>query len=127
MAEAMGTSYKEMTMAEKYMVRYDEILRQTTLSQGDFVRTSDSFANSQKRIETGWTTLEAELGKALLPIASQVSNAIADLLEVLTYTPPEDLFTTAAESIADAETEAAQAQGILGWSQCVRTTPRWCR
>ena len=115
MAEAMGTKYKDMTLAEKYMVRYDEILRQTTLAQGDFAKTSETFANSQKRIETGWATLKTELGEALLPIATQVSNAIAELLEVLTYTPSEDIFTNAADSIAETEAEAAQAQGILGY------------
>ena len=90
-------------------------MKATSDAQGDFARTSDSFANSQRRVATGIETLKAQIGEALLPIATEVSNAINDLLGVLVYTPPENVFDKASESMADAAGQAAQAQGILGY------------
>lgn len=115
MAEAMGESYKDMKQSEKMMLRYGEIVRQTAIAQGDFERTSNSYANSQKRMQTGFETLKAQLGEALLPIATDVTNAVNDLLDILTYRPPETAFDVAEASISDAEKSATQAQGILGY------------
>ena len=104
-----------MSEQQQMLVRYQYLMKATADAQGDFARTSDSYANSQRRIATGMDTLKAQLGEALLPIATQVSDAIADLLEILTYTPPETAFDVAGNAIADAAGNAAQAQGILGY------------
>ena len=114
-AAGYETAYNKMSEQEQMLVRYQYLMHATSDAQGDFARTSDSYANSQRRIATGFETLKAQLGEALLPIATTVSDAIADLLEVLTYQPPETAFDKAADSMADAAGEAAQAQGILGY------------
>lgn len=115
MAEGFETAYDQMSETEQMIVRYKYLLKATNDAQGDFVRTSDSYANSQRRIATGVDTLKAELGNILLPIATQVSDAVADLLEMLTYVPPETAFDVAQESMQDAVSSASQAQGILGY------------
>lgn len=115
LAVAQGEHYKDMTNHEKLMLRYNEIVKQTAIAQGDFARTSDSFANSQRRMTTGLDTLKSQLGQALLPIATAVTNAINDMLDILTYKPPETAFDVAEESIKDAAGQATQAQGILGY------------
>lgn len=114
-AEGYETAYSKMSEQEQMLIRYQYLMHATADAQGDFARTSDSYANSQRRIATGMDTLKAQLGEALLPIATQVSDAVADLLELLTYTPPETAFDVAADKMADAAGEAAQAQGILGY------------
>lgn len=114
-AEGLETAFSKMSESEQMMVRYRYLMRATADAQGDFARTSDSFANSQRRMTTGFDTLKAQLGEALLPIATQVSDAVADLLEILTYKPPETAFDVAEESIKDAAGQATQAQGILGY------------
>lgn len=43
---------------------YAEILEQTALAQGDFARTSDGLANSQRRMAAKIANAEAEIGKA---------------------------------------------------------------
>ena len=115
MAQGYETAYDKMSESEKLMVRYKYLMDQTSLAQGDFARTSDSYANSQRRVATGFETLKAQLGEALLPIASAVSDAVADLLEILTYKPPETAFDVAEDAMSSAAGQATQAQGILGY------------
>lgn len=115
LAQGIETSYEKMSQADQILLRYNYLLNATGDAQGDFARTSDSFANSQRRMQTGFDTLKAQLGEAILPIATSVSNAVNDLLDVLTYQPPETAFDVAQESIADAESQATQARGILGY------------
>lgn len=115
MSAGFDTAYKNMSESEQIIARYQYLMHATADAQGDFTRTADSYANSQRRIATGMDTLKAQLGEALLPIATQVSNAIADLLEILTYKPPETAFDVAEQSITDAAASATQAQGILGY------------
>ena len=109
--------YSKMSEAEQMIVRYKYLMKATADAQGDFARTSNSYANSQRRVTTAFETLKAQIGDALLPIATQVSDAVAGLLEVLTYSPPETAFDVAEESMKDAVAEATQAQGILGYME----------
>ena len=114
-AAGFEQEYSKMSEAEQQMVRYAYLMNATKDAQGDFARTSDSYANSQRRMATGFETLKAQLGEVMLPFATQLSDSIADLLEVLTYVPPETAFDVASKSINDAQSEATQAQGILGY------------
>jgi hypothetical protein len=114
-ANGFETQYDKMTEAEQMLVRYKYLMSVTADAQGDFARTSDSYANSQRRMTTAFDTLKAQLGEALLPIATEVTNAVNSLLDLLIYKPPETAFDTAEESIKDAAGAATQAQGILGY------------
>lgn len=107
--------FGKMTQAEQTLTRYQYLMQATADAQGDFVRTSDSYANSQRRITTAVDSLKAMLGEALLPIASEVSNAVADLLEMLVYQPPETAFDVASDAMNDAVESSTKAQGILGY------------
>lgn len=115
LSEGYETAFNQMSQQEQMLVRYRYLMHVTGDAQGDFARTSDSFANSQRRMATGFDTLKAQLGEALLPIATTVSNAINDLLDILTYQPPETAFDVAEESMTDAARSATEAQGILGY------------
>jgi len=57
-----------LTEADKVTARYNIILEQTTAAQGDFVRTSDGYANSVRVIEAAWEDTRTEIGEALLPV-----------------------------------------------------------
>lgn len=116
-AAGFDVEYSKMSEAEQMIVRYQYLMQATADAQGDFARTSDSYANSQRRVATGIETLKAQLGEILLPIATEISNAIGGLLDILTYTPPETVFDTAEKSMADAASQATQAQGILGYME----------
>jgi hypothetical protein len=117
LANGFETAYSNMSEAEQMLVRYQYLMSVTADAQGDFTRTSDSYANSQRRVATGFETLKAQIGEMLLPMATEISNAVADLLGILTYQPPDTMFDVAEESMSDAVETATQAQGILGYMQ----------
>lgn len=118
-ADALALGFEnevsKMSQAEKILLRYKSLMAQTADAQGDFARTSDNYANSQRRVATGIETLKAQIGEALLPIVTQVSNAINDLINVLIYQPPETALDKFNQDVAEAEGQASQAQGILGY------------
>ena len=92
-AQGFETQYSKMSEAEQMLVRYQYLMNATSDAQGDFARTSDSYANSQRRMTTALDTLKSQLGEALLPIATDVTNAINDLLDILVYKPVDDPYT----------------------------------
>lgn len=132
-AQGFETEFSKMSESEQMIVRYQYLMQATADAQGDFARTSDSYANSQRRVATGIDTLKAQLGEALLPIATQVSNAVGDLINLLVYDPSENIFDQAEDSIADAAGRATEAQGILGYmdklyekyGQAAQETDEW--
>ena len=115
LTKGLEKNFDEMTQGEQTLLRYQYLMSVTADAQGDFARTSDNYANSQRRMQTGFDMLKAKLGETLLPIATQVSNAVNDLLDLLLYEPPETAFDVAAESMTEAASGATQAQGILGY------------
>ena len=114
MAQGFENAYKDMSQSERLLVRYKYLMESAADAQGDFARTSDGYANTQRRIKTYLETLKGEVGAILLPMATQLANATADFLEMLT-TKPTDALTKATDEIGDAAGQATEAQGILGY------------
>ena len=57
------------------------IFRQTADAQGDFKKTSDDLANSQKILNKQIVDLSAQLGQELLPIKLKIVSAARELVE----------------------------------------------
>lgn len=58
----------------KAMAAYSVILGQTGTAQGDFARTADGLANSQRTIEAVMKDMVGTIGKELLPTVQQLAN-----------------------------------------------------
>ncbi len=89
-ALAMGltTSTKDvLPPAIKAQAAYALILEQTKTAQGDFARTSDGLANSQRIFAAEVENAEASLGKALLPTVTNVVHALNGMLATFTALP----------------------------------------
>lgn len=71
-AEAMAMGLEKvdgaLTPAAKAQATYSLILKDTTLAQGDYARTADGLANTQRTLDAELENASAELGEALLPI-----------------------------------------------------------
>ena len=78
---SLGKTWKQLTMQEKIMVRYAAVLDQAQNATGDFVRTQDSFANQSRQLQSEIKDLGAELGEALLPIATKLVAKVRDLVK----------------------------------------------
>ena len=56
-----------LTPAQKALAAYGLILEQTQIQQGDFERTSDGLANTQRRLSANFDDVKEKLGTILLP------------------------------------------------------------
>ena len=67
-----------LTAQQKVLAAHQVVLSQTTDAQGDFARTADGMANSQKILTARLEEAKVTLGEALLPIALNVVNLFND-------------------------------------------------
>lgn len=81
LSQGISTAYESMTLAEQAMLRYNYILNATADAQGDFARTSDSYANNMRLLETNINSLKASLGEAFLPVINDVVSAINGMFD----------------------------------------------
>jgi hypothetical protein len=66
LAEGIELQSGPLTAAQKAQAAYQLILKQTTLAQGDFERTSGSLANQQRILSATWDDQKAKLGALLV-------------------------------------------------------------
>lgn len=68
-------AHGELSEGAKIQARYALILEQTTTAQGDFARTADGLANSQRKVNAELKNAEAELGQKMLPAQLAITKA----------------------------------------------------
>lgn len=68
MAKGYGKTTKAMTEQEKVALRYSFVMEQLSSAQGDFARTSDSWANQTKILSLTFDSFKANIGQALINI-----------------------------------------------------------
>lgn len=95
LANGITKTYESMTQAEQATLRYNYLMSVTADAQGDFARTSDSYANNLRTLETNIDSLKASLGEALLPTINSVVSAINSLFE------HNDTMSDAADELAN--------------------------
>jgi hypothetical protein len=70
-AEALRITGKknadQLTDSEKVQARFNLIMRQTSLAQGDATRTAGSYANMNRRVRNRLSDLATDIGRVLLP------------------------------------------------------------
>ena len=63
------------------LTTYEYILKNTTVAQGDFVRTQDQYANQMRIFNENITQLKAQLGEGLLPVMTDLVTWFNALFE----------------------------------------------
>lgn len=85
MAQGITKAYSKMTQQEQALLRYNYLLSVTADAQGDFARTSDSWANQTRILSEQFNALKAEIGQGLIaaftPVV-QVLNVVINKLRV---------------------------------------------
>lgn len=84
MSKGITKSLSAMTQQEKTMLRYQFVLEQTRLAQGDFVRTQDSWANQTRILSERWKEMQTVFGEAFMAIGSLVLPVINSIIVGLT-------------------------------------------
>ena len=83
LSHGITKSLSAMTQQEKTMLRYNFVLEQTALAQGDFAKTSDSWANKTRVLNERWKEMQATFGETfialgvlVLPVIEQIINGL---------------------------------------------------
>lgn len=76
-----STAY--MSQAEKVQLRYNYVMSQTALAQGDFAKTSDSWANQTRILSEQWKEFGATIGTVLMNVLLPAVKAINSVLSQL--------------------------------------------
>lgn len=77
----IARSGKTLTEQQKVQARYNLILRQTAIQQGDFARTSGGLANQLRILRAQLSNVLAAVGQALLPIITRIVGRMNAWLE----------------------------------------------
>lgn len=84
LANGIGDGTGALTEAEKVQARYGSLLAQTSAVQGDFVNTGGELANMNRKNTATWDDLQAKIGSAFLPVATDLARVIGtDVLPVI--------------------------------------------
>ena len=76
----VSTTKNALTPQQKVLAAQQLIYQQTSVAQGDFARTSDGLANSQRILSAQIENVKTRIGTALLPAATQLFGFIGTSL-----------------------------------------------
>lgn len=120
LAQGIETAYSKMSQAEQVQLRYNYLMSATADAQGDFAKTSESYANQQRIFDLNMDNLAATAGEKVLPV---LNETVILLNEELPKAVPvvEEIGETAASAIefvvdnreAVIATIAAVASGVV--------------
>lgn len=79
--KALGKSWKEMTQAEKAEAYYQEAIKQSTNAIGDAERSSGSYTNQVKKLQSKKQELYETIGSKLLPIFTPLVTKMAEMVD----------------------------------------------
>ena len=116
----MGLSgqFAKLDEVTKAQVRWAVMLDQTKNAQGDAVRSADSYANSVKTLKANIQSAVEEFGKQLLPIATEIVQALIPVADALL-----PIATTLGGAVADAVVGAIQLFKDFG--QKIQEVGKW--
>lgn len=111
MANGFGKTTSAMTEQEKTALRYQFVLDKLSLAQGDFARTSDSWANQTRVLSLRFNELKATLGQGFInlftPIVQGI-NWVISKLQVLA-----DAFKSFTEFITGKKSDSSSGIGSV--------------
>lgn len=81
--QGINKSIQAMSQAEQTQLRYLYVMEQTKLAQGDFAKTSDSWANQTRILSERWKEFSGIIGTGLLQVLTPVVQVLNVLLSKL--------------------------------------------
>lgn len=83
LANGYKTAYKDMSQAEKVALRYNFVMDALSDAQGDFAKTSGSWANQTRILQERWKELLSIMGSGLIRIFTPVIQVINQVMSAL--------------------------------------------
>lgn len=119
LSQGIEATYSEMSQAEQVTLRYNYLLSATADAQGDFARTSDSYANQTKLLSENWSNFTSVLAADALPVLTTITQTLNDAIVFLTE--HSDTVSAVLFGLATGITVAAVAWGIYTVAQWIAT------
>lgn len=116
LSQGITESYNSMTQAEQVMLRYNYLLSATKDAQGDFSRTSGSWANQTKLLSESWTQFTGILTAELLPALTSIVTGFNSILSFLTKN---------ADTVSAVLVGLATTVGILAAAWAIHAAVTW--
>lgn len=116
----VSTTTNTLPPAIRTQAAYALILEQTTTAQGDFTRTADGLANSQRTLTAEWQNTQAQLGQALLPTVNAVVKALNTGLGVVNALPEPVRLVAVAVGVAGAAFLLLAPRAVDAWDALKR-------
>ncbi|PYG90135.1 hypothetical protein LY28_00015 [Ruminiclostridium sufflavum DSM 19573] len=83
LTQGIKKQYQEMTQAEQTLLRYNYLLSVSKDAQGDFARTSGSWANQVKLLGEQWKIFQGTMGAGFINILAPVIRGLNLLIQKL--------------------------------------------
>lgn len=80
LSKGITTAYNSMSQADQALLRYNYLLSVTKDAQGDFARTSDSWANQTKILAENFNSIKASIGQGLINVFTPVIRVINNVI-----------------------------------------------
>lgn len=80
LANGYGKTTQAMSEAEKVALRYKFVTDQLSLASGDFIRTSDGWANQVRVLKLQFDSLKATIGQGLINVLTPVIKVINTII-----------------------------------------------
>lgn len=84
MANGFGKTTSKMTQAEKVQLRYAYVTQQLSMAQGDFAKTSGSWANQTRILTERWNEFKSTCGELLINILTPMLQVLNDMVDKAT-------------------------------------------
>jgi hypothetical protein len=118
LADTGKDNVRVLTDQEKALARYEIIMQDTAIAQGDAERTSKSLANQSRQLEANLADLQGRIGGGLIPVLSGLAN-----VALLAFDAFEKLGSVRVESLdwlgvlnEDAKLDLGDIAGyVAGW------------
>lgn len=125
LSQGITKSYNAMNQADQALLRYNYLLSVTKDAQGDFARTSNSWANQIKILKLQWQSFMSTLGQVfiqfltpvlqglnrLLAWINAVTKSFANMIASLTGKKAQASTTTVSDGLSSASGAASDATG----------------
>lgn len=79
LSKGIDKAWSSMTQAEQTTLRYQYIMENAADAQGDFARTSDSFANQSKTLSQQLQSVGGEIGSEFIPYLKDAAKALNEV------------------------------------------------
>lgn len=111
MANGFGKTTAKMSEQEKTALRYQFVLDKLSLAQGDFARTSDSWANQTRVLSLRFDELKASLGQGFINLFTPIVQGINWVISKLQILA--DAFKSFTEFITGKKSDSSSGIGSV--------------